>query len=93
MVQFADGEAIETRGELRLERINNELYVLGDGVMVPVSSWDEALGLMDLMDRGEMFRRSRRFKGCDRCKRAAEGSAGCIGETHPLFDKDPHSHC
>lgn len=86
MVQFSDGKTIESRGELRLERIDNELYVLGDGVMVPVSDWDEAMGLMDLMDRGELYRRSRRFQGCDRCKRAAEGSSGCIGKNHPLFD-------
>lgn len=86
MVQFSDGTTIESRGELRLERIDNELYVLGDGVMVPVTDWDEAMGLMDLMDRGELYRRSRGFQGCARCKRAAEGSAGCIGKNHPLFD-------
>lgn len=38
MLKFNDGEEFDTSGELRVEARRDGLYVLGGGLMIPVSS-------------------------------------------------------
>lgn len=38
MLRFSDGENFDTEGELRLECRSDGWYVLGGGMMIPVSS-------------------------------------------------------
>ena len=38
MLRFSDGETFDLDGELRIEARRDGLYVLGGGLMIPVSS-------------------------------------------------------
>jgi len=38
MLRFSDGEDFDTGGEFRIEARRDGLYVLGGGMMIPVSS-------------------------------------------------------
>jgi len=44
---FTDGESFDLSGPLRLEERYDGWYVLGDNRMVPVSSQDEGIRLID----------------------------------------------
>jgi hypothetical protein len=41
MLRFTDGEDFDTGGELRIEARRDGLYVLGGGMMIPVSDRKE----------------------------------------------------
>ena len=40
--RFDDGVEFDTTGPLRVERHSDGLYVLGDGMLIAVDSYDEA---------------------------------------------------
>ena len=41
LLQFSDGESIETSGELRRLELNDGLYVVGQGFLIPVGNEKE----------------------------------------------------
>lgn len=40
-INFSDGVSVNTDGEYRLMRLRDGLYVVGNGMMMPVDSADE----------------------------------------------------
>lgn len=42
MLQFSDGEKFNLEGEMRVERRKDGLYVIGEGMLMPVDSQKEA---------------------------------------------------
>ena len=42
MLHFSDGVSIDTRGELRCLSLHDGLYVVGEGVCIPVADDKEA---------------------------------------------------
>ena len=52
MLKFSDGEDFDTGGEFRIEARRDGLYVLGEGLMIPVNSREEGQELIrDLTER------------------------------------------
>jgi hypothetical protein len=47
MLNFNDGVSIDTSGELRVLRLSDGLYVVGNGMCVPVESRAEAAAVME----------------------------------------------
>jgi len=41
MIEFSDGIKIRTDGELRMLCLKDGMYVVGQGMLIPVSTWDE----------------------------------------------------
>ena len=46
MLKFDDGMQFNTEGELRIERRSDGLYVVGDGMLIPVENVQEARELI-----------------------------------------------
>ena len=47
MLDFDDGVSIDTSGKLRTLRLSDGLYVIGQGMCIPVDSADEAEALIE----------------------------------------------
>ena len=41
MTRFSDGINFDTSGQLRIVRKRDGLYVVGEGWLIPVDSWEE----------------------------------------------------
>ncbi len=52
-LRFNDGVSIRTSGKLRTIRRSDGYYVVGNGSCVPVSSYQEAQGLISELSKGE----------------------------------------
>jgi hypothetical protein len=50
-LRFNDGMVINTQGSLRVTRKADGYYVVGRGMMVPVSSWKEGKELIEKMTK------------------------------------------
>lgn len=46
MIEFSDGERLETSGELRVEESQGKFYVLGDGMFLPSDTQEAAEALL-----------------------------------------------
>ena len=46
MLRFNDGVNIDTSGELRVLKLSDGLYVVGEGMLIPVSSYEEAQSII-----------------------------------------------
>ena len=49
MLRFNDGVSIDTSGELRMMRLRDGLYVVGQGMCIPVSDRQEGRDLIEEM--------------------------------------------
>ncbi len=47
MLNFSDGVSIDTSGKLRMLRLSDGLYVVGEGMSIPVNSEAEALQIIN----------------------------------------------
>jgi len=47
MLRFNDGVSIDTSGELRILRLRDGLYVVGQGMCIPVNDREEARDLLE----------------------------------------------
>ena len=47
MLKFSDGMSFDTSGKLRVERRSDGLYVVGNGMLIPVNSIKEANEIID----------------------------------------------
>ena len=52
MLRFNDGVNIDTSGPLRVLRLRDGYYVVGEGMCIPVESREEALELIREMSHG-----------------------------------------
>ena len=43
MLEFSDGEKFDTSGPLRVVHRRNGWYVLGEGMLIPVDSYEDGL--------------------------------------------------
>jgi hypothetical protein len=46
MLRFSDGITIDTTGALRILTLNDGPYVVGEGMLIPVSTKDEGLRII-----------------------------------------------
>jgi hypothetical protein len=46
MLRFSDGLEFDTKGPLRMTRRSDGLYVVGEGMLVPVADVEEAMKLI-----------------------------------------------
>ena len=51
ILRFSDGVNIDTSGELRVLRLKDGYYVVGNGMLIPVDSREEALEF--IKEKGE----------------------------------------
>ncbi len=49
VLRFNDGVNIDTSGDLRILRLRDGYYVVGEGMCIPVSDRNEALEIIDEM--------------------------------------------
>ena len=47
MLKFSDGMNFDTSGKLRIDRRSDGLYVVGNGMLIPVNSVEEANEIID----------------------------------------------
>jgi ArsR family metal-binding transcriptional regulator len=46
-LSFSDGITIDTSGPLRIKRLSDGLYVVGEGTMIPVEDEEEAQQIIE----------------------------------------------
>ena len=51
ILRFSDGVNIDTSGELRVLRLKDGYYVVGNGMLIPVNSREEAIEF--IKEKGE----------------------------------------
>lgn len=49
MIEFSDGETFDVHGQLRAERRADGWYVVGEGMLIPVDSLQEAQDQIELL--------------------------------------------
>tara|TARA_B100000424_G_C22859364_1_gene458061 strand:+ start:691 stop:864 length:174 start_codon:yes stop_codon:yes gene_type:complete len=57
MLRFNDGVNIDTSGDLRILRLRDGYYVVGEGMCIPVSDRNEALEIIDEMKNNSKGKR------------------------------------
>lgn len=50
MLHFSDGVSIDTSGEPRIIRLEDGLYVVGKGHLIPVDTMDQALLALESLE-------------------------------------------
>ena len=53
ILRFSDGMSFDTSGELRVVRKHDGLYVVGNGMLIPVDSHQEAREIMAEMQTAD----------------------------------------
>jgi len=53
VINFSDGVSIDTSGELRVIRLRDGLYVVGNGFLIPVKDGEEAEATIREMKKNE----------------------------------------
>ena len=51
MLKFNDGMTVNTEGKLRIIREKDGLYVVGEGMSIPVNSYEEGKEIIEIMDQ------------------------------------------
>ena len=67
MLRFNDGMEFDTSGELRITRRRDGLYVIGEGVLIPVETREEARELIAELKWGRFSRKNlKEVRQCDK---------------------------
>lgn len=53
ILNFSDGIKIDTSGELRIKKLKDGFYVIGEGCSIPCSDEDDAIEILNEMKNGE----------------------------------------
>lgn len=51
MLTFSDGMSFDTSGELRIISESDGLYVIGNGMLVPIKSYEEGAKLIESLKK------------------------------------------
>jgi len=53
MLRFSDGVTIDTTGELRVLRLRDGYYVVGEGMCIPAADREDALEMIKELKRAD----------------------------------------
>ena len=67
MLRFNDGMEFDTSGELRITRRRDGLYVIGEGMLIPVETREKARELIAELKWGRFSRKNlKEVRQCDK---------------------------
>lgn len=62
MIEFADGQNLDDSGPLRVEERDGQWYVLGDGIVLPADSEEEAQASLNCIQSQGVYMNMKVFK-------------------------------
>jgi hypothetical protein len=62
MIEFADGQGLDSSGPLRVEEHEGQWYVLGDGLILPAENEADAWGSLNCIQSQGVFMNMKVFK-------------------------------
>lgn len=94
MIEFSDGVVMDAEGGLRVSEKDGVWYVVGQGLLLPTDSEEEAKALLWYIDSSGMFVDIKMFKSSGRRQRVLEDYARAMAEgTGPAVKaSDSESH-
>jgi hypothetical protein len=62
MVEFGDGKKLDIRGEIRIEESDGAVFIVGNGILMPVADRVEAEKLLRDMDTDQLYLKMKLFR-------------------------------